>query len=65
MKKDMIFLAYENHYKWPNVSLVQYFCRGFDYANAGIIVLMTASSSFFGFLIAIYVNNILNFFSGS
>ena len=29
----MIVLVHENHDKWPNVSQVQHFCSGCDYAN--------------------------------
>ena len=28
-KKGMIDLVHENHDEWPNVTLVQYFCKGF------------------------------------
>ena len=29
----MVVLVHENHDKWPNVTAVQHFSRGFDYSN--------------------------------
>ena len=29
----MIVFVHENHDKWPNVTLVQHFCSGFDQVN--------------------------------
>ena len=29
----MIVLAHENYDKWPNLTRVQHFCRGFDHEN--------------------------------
>ena len=48
----MIVLVHENHDKWPNVTPVQDFCRGFDHANL--------VSSFLGsnYLPKNYLNNI-------